>query len=90
MRASRRALAAKEVTIVSRTTRYREGFGAKRFHRTINAHDAGDDQNPHQGAPMTDPRNILYLSESDLAGLGISTDDAIHAIEEMIRGRGRG
>ena len=39
---------------------------------------------------MTDPRNILYLSESDLAGLGISTDDSTHAIEEMIRGRAEG
>jgi ornithine cyclodeaminase/alanine dehydrogenase-like protein (mu-crystallin family) len=39
---------------------------------------------------MTDKRTILYLSESDLAGLGICNDDSIHAIEEMIRGRAEG
>ncbi|MDE0809212.1 MAG: ornithine cyclodeaminase family protein [Alphaproteobacteria bacterium] len=39
---------------------------------------------------MTDPRNILYLSRSDLEGLGISTDDSINAIEKMIWGRAEG
>lgn len=39
---------------------------------------------------MTDLRKILYLSEADLAGLGIGIEDSIHAIEEMIRGRAEG
>lgn len=39
---------------------------------------------------MTVPRTMLYLSESDLAGLGIGTEESIQAIEAMIRGRAAG
>ena len=39
---------------------------------------------------MAGTRSILYLSESDLAGLGITTEDSIQAIEEMIQGRSEG
>lgn len=39
---------------------------------------------------MTTKNEILHLSGSDLAGLSISTADAIQAIEAMIRGRAKG
>lgn len=39
---------------------------------------------------MTERRDILYLSEDDLAGLGISTADATRAIEDMFHGRAAG
>jgi ornithine cyclodeaminase/alanine dehydrogenase-like protein (mu-crystallin family) len=36
---------------------------------------------------MTETRTILYLSENDLAGLGITTEESIQAIEALIHGR---
>jgi ornithine cyclodeaminase/alanine dehydrogenase len=39
---------------------------------------------------MTEGREILYLSEDDLAELGITTADSVRAIEEMIHGRAAG
>ncbi|MDA1310578.1 MAG: ornithine cyclodeaminase family protein [Proteobacteria bacterium] len=36
---------------------------------------------------MTETRTILYLSENDLAGLGITTEESVEAIEALIHGR---
>ena len=38
---------------------------------------------------MTETRTILYLSENDLEGLGITTEESIQAIEALIHGRAR-
>ena len=37
---------------------------------------------------MSETRNFLYLSETALAGLGITTKEAVDAIEHLIRGQG--
>ena len=39
---------------------------------------------------MSETRNFLYLSEQALAGLGITTTEAVSAIEHLIRGQGKG
>ena len=36
---------------------------------------------------MTEPGKFLYLSEAALAGLGVTTEEAVESIERLIRGR---